>query len=97
MTERNYEKRIAIFAHECMSKIVMSRLLDIPFPYLAGHFEMKPSAFTVIRFDDNASKAKTDIPSPYARARVLTHSNDSHLYRDGLPLNHKSTSIRDRY
>jgi probable phosphoglycerate mutase len=97
VTERNYEKRIAIFAHECMAKIFMSRLLDIPFPYYAAHFEMKHTGVTVVRFDDAASRNAGDVPKEYARARMLTMSNDSHLYRDGLPLVHASTSMRDRY
>ena len=33
----------------------------------------------------------------YARARVQTLSNDSHLYRDGLPTNHASTRLRAKY
>lgn len=97
VTERNHEKRIAIFAHECMGKIFMSRLLDIPFAYYAAHMEMKHTGVTVVRLDDGASRNKGDAPREYARARLLTMSNDSHLYRDGLPLVHASTSIRDRY
>ncbi len=97
VNERNTEKRIAIFAHECMGKIVMSHLLDIPFPYYAAHFEMKHSAMTVIRLDDGALVDDNDIPSEYARARVLTLGNDSHLYRDGLPLLHNCARLRDKY
>ena len=97
VTERHYEKRIAIFAHECMGKIVMSHLLDIPLPLYAAHFEMKHSAVTVIRFDDGASAPKNNGSQPYARARVLTLGNDAHLFRDGLPLLHNSTCIRDKY
>lgn len=97
VTERNYEKRIAIFAHECMGKLVMSHLLDIPLPYYAAHFEMKHSAMTVVRFDDSASAPGCGEPNEYARARVLTLGNDAHLYRDGLPLVHSSARIRDRY
>lgn len=97
VTERHPEKRIAIFAHECMGKIVMSHLLDVPFPTYAAHFDMKHSAFNVIRLDDGAIVDDNDTPSEYARARVLTLSNDSHLYRDGLPLLHNSARIRDKY
>lgn len=97
VTERHYEKRIAIFAHECMGKLVMSHLLDIPLPLYTAHFEMKHSAVTVIRFDDGASAPKNNGPQPYARARVLTLGNDAHLFRDGLPLLHNSTRIRDKY
>lgn len=89
VTNQQKEKRIAIFAHEGFGKIFMSELLDIPFPLYSSHFEMKHTGMTVIRFDDRFNE--------YARARVLTVSNDSHLYRDGLPLNHQSTLMRDRY
>ncbi len=97
VNERKPEKRIAIFAHECMGKIFMSHLLDIPFPYYAAHFEMKHSAMTVIRLDDGALVDDNDTPSEYARARVLTLGNDSHLYRDGLPLLHNCARLRDKY
>ncbi len=88
------EKRIAIFAHECMGKIVMSHLLDIPFPYYAAHFEMHTSAITVIRLGDSHL---TENENPYARAQVLTLSNDAHLYRDDLSLVHRFTHIREEY
>ena len=97
ITERNKEKRIAIFAHECMGKIVMSHLLDIPFPYYAAHFEMHTSAFTVIRFDEGSLYAGAGEPHTYARARVLSLSNDSHLYHDGVSLSHRFTHLRDEY
>lgn len=87
------EKRIALFAHEGVGKVFMSELLDIPFPYYAAHFEMKHTGMTVISFDEGQ---RYDFGG-YARARVLTVSNDSHLYRDGIPTNHASTFIRERY
>ena len=93
--ERN-EKRIAVFAHESMGKIFMSHLLDIPYPYYAVHFEMHTSGMTVIKFDDGEF-FKEDEPWQYARARVLTLSNDSHLYRDKVCLNHRFTHLRIDY
>lgn len=87
------DKRIALFAHEGVGKIFMSELLDIPFPYYAAHFDMKHSGMTVISFDEGRDG---DLGG-YARARVLTLSNDSHLYRDGLPTNHTSTRLRAKY
>jgi probable phosphoglycerate mutase len=87
------DKRIALFAHEGVGKIFMSELLDIPFPYYAVHFDMKHSGMTVISFDEGRDG---DLGG-YARARVLTLSNDSHLYRDGLPTNHASTRLRAKY
>ena len=97
VTERHFEKRIAVFAHESMGKIFMSHLLDIPYPYYAAHFEMKHAGMTVIRFDDGASAPGDTVPREYARARVLTLSNDAHLFRDGLPLTHSCGRLRDRY
>ena len=97
VTERHHEKRIAIFAHENMGKIFMSHLLDVPYPYYVAHFEMKHAGITVIRLDDGASAPGNEGPCEYARARVLTLSNDGHLFRDGLPLTHSSARIRDRY
>ena len=87
-------KRIALFAHEGMGKIFMSHLLDTPFPYYSTHFEMKPTGVTVISFDEGMKEYPLD---GYARARMLTLSNDSHLYRDGLPTFHQSASLRERY
>lgn len=87
------EKRIALFAHEGAGKVFMSELLDIPFPSYATHFEMKHTGMTVICFDEG----KRYSFDGYARARVLTLSNDSHLYRDGIPTNHASTFLRERY
>lgn len=86
-------KSVALFAHEGVGKVFMSELLDIPFPYYATHFEMKHSGLTAIVFDEGI-KYHVD---GYARARVLTLSNDSHLYRDGLPTKHVSTDLRELY
>lgn len=97
VTEHNYEKRIAIFAHECVGKIVMSHLLDIPFPSYATHFEMHTSALTVIRFEDGTNTTITDSPFEYARARVLSLSNDAHLYHEDISLNHRFTHLRELY
>ena len=94
---RANEKRIAIFAHEGMGKIVMSHLLDIPYPYYATHFEMEHSGVTVIRLDDDTVKYPDNPPKEYARARVLTLSNDGHLYRDGFEPIHHSSRMINRY
>ena len=97
VTNADAEKRIAIFAHECMGKIFMSHVLDIPFPYYASHFEMHTSGLSVVRIDNTPISKNKQPSSPYARAQVLTLSNDSHLYRDGMPLVHRYTGIRERY
>jgi broad specificity phosphatase PhoE len=97
ITERHAERRVAIFAHECVGKIVLSHLLDIPFPYYAAHFDMHTSGISVIRFDDESFGSEQGAPSTYARARLLTLSNDSHLYKEGLSLSHRFTHLRDEY
>ena len=87
------DRRIALFAHEGVGRIVMSELLDIPYPYYAEHFEMSHSALTAIKFDEG-------IPfsfDGYARARVMTLSNDAHLVRDGLPPQHRYTAMEEIY
>ncbi len=70
--------RIALFAHAGFGLAFISCLLDIPYPQFAIHFDMQHSGLTVINFDDNGEG--------YSIPRVLTFSNDSHLYREGLPL-----------
>ncbi len=95
VTKRSNEKRIAIFAHEGMGKVVMSHLLDVPFPYYATHFEMEHTGVTVIRLDDGSLKYP-DEAREYARARVLTLSNDAHLYHDGFaPVHHSHKMINE--
>ena len=86
-------KRIALFAHEGAGKLFMSELLDIPFPYYAAHFDMKHTGITAICFDEGLREPFDG----YARARVMTLSNDSHIFRDGLPLNHVSAALREKY
>ncbi len=79
---KNYEvvkensKRIALFAHEGFGMIFLSYLLHIPYPMFCTHFGLNHSGMTVIHFDETK---KNTIP------RLLTISNDSHLYREGLP------------
>lgn len=93
VTQKIKNKRIALFAHEGAGKIFMSELLDVPFPYYAAHFDMKHSGMTVIYFDEGRNG---DFEG-YARARLLTLSNDSHLFRDGIPTTHISTRMKTKY
>jgi probable phosphoglycerate mutase len=70
------EKRIALFAHQGFGMAFLSVLMNIPYPQFSIHFDISHSDFSVIEF------AKTeDLVIP----QMLTMSNDSHLYRDGLP------------
>lgn len=70
-------KRVALFAHQGFGIAFLSLLLDIPYPIFSRHFDTTHSGMTVIEF-----KNEDGICHP----KMLTLSNDSHLYRDGLPL-----------
>ncbi len=72
--KENYQ-RIALFAHAGFSLGFLSSVLDIPYPMFCTHFLVNHSCVTVINFENK----KTLQP------RVLSFSNDSHLYREGLP------------
>ena len=69
------DDRIALFAHAGFGSVFLSCLLDIPYPIFSVHFNMSHSNITVIEFNgiDNV------IP------RILTYSNDSHLYKEEIP------------
>lgn len=75
------DKRIAIFAHQGFCVSFLSSLLDIPYPFIAAHFDVCNTGMTVIEF-----RTEKGISVP----KVLTLSNDSHIYRDGLLTNYDS-------
>ena len=74
------EKRMALFAHEGFGMAFLSMLLGIPYPTFCLHFALEHSSMTVIQFDG------TDFVVPC----VLQLSNDSHLYKSGLPTNYNN-------
>lgn len=78
---RENHDRVAFFAHEGVGVAVMSCLLDIPYPMMSTRFDMTHTGVTVIHFEE---KFGSVIP------KVLTYSNDSHLYREGLPTKHQN-------
>ena len=78
--ERPSEERVALFAHEGAGLLLLSTLLDIPYPLFAPAFTMQHTGVTVVEFRDCGG---------FSIPRVLQLSNDSHLYRDGLPLNYQ--------
>ena len=73
------DERVALFAHQGFGLAFLSCLLDIPYPRFAMHFDMNHTGITVIDF-----KEEDGIAIP----RVLTLSNDSHLYEAHLPLDY---------
>ena len=70
------EKRIAMFAHQGFGLAFLSVLMNIPYPQFCVHFDMSHSDLTVIDFEEMNGLV---VP------KMLMLSNDSHLYRDGLP------------
>lgn len=78
------EERIALFAHQGFGMAFLSAVLDVPYPQICSHFDMCHSGMTVIEFKESE---RIVIP------KVLTLSNDSHLYREGLPL-HYNKALR---
>ncbi len=72
----NNKDRVALFAHQGFGLAFLSVLLDIPYPLVTLHFDMCHTGMTVIDFCSYGE---------YAIPKVLTLSNDSHLYKDGLP------------
>lgn len=75
--EKGNDKRVALFAHQGFGALFLSSLLDIPYPFFCVRFDMTYSGMTVIAFDDIDGVC---VP------KVLELSNDSHLYKEGLPL-----------
>ena len=71
--------RVALFAHQGFGLAFLSCIMDIPYPLFCTHFDMTHSGMTVIEF-----KNENGISIP----RMLTLSSDSHLYREGLPLDY---------
>lgn len=76
-TEPN-DKRIAMFAHHGFGLAFLSSILDIPYPEFSTRFDMAHTGVTVIEFED---RYDTGVVIP----KILTMSNDSHLFREGLP------------
>jgi len=76
---RENKDRIALFAHQGFGLAFLSSMLDIPYPAFCTHFDMCHTGMTVIDFVEKDG---------FAVPKILTLSNDSHLYRDGLPLDY---------
>ncbi len=74
ITENPTEDRIAVFCHEGFGLSWIATILDLPQPILWANFGLGHSDMTVIQFSGKVCTPK-----------VLTHSNDSHLYKEGLP------------
>ena len=75
------EKRIALFAHQGFGFAFLASLLDIAYPSFSTRFDMTHTGVTVIEFKDEGG---------YSYPAVLTLSNDSHLYKSGLPTKYQN-------
>jgi len=78
------DERIALFAHQGFGLAFLSCLMDIPYPQFTIHFDMGHTGMTVIEFKEIGG---------YAIPKILTMANDSHLFREGLPL-HYNNEVR---
>ena len=69
-------RRIAFFAHQGMGLLLLSIISLIPYPTFSTRFDMTHTGVTVIEFPETDG---------YVLPKILTLSNDSHIYKDGLP------------
>ena len=76
VAERPNDDRVALFAHQGFGMLFLSLVLDIPYPEMSIRADMQHSGMSVIRFANHDGLV---IPT------LLQLSNDSHLYREGLP------------
>ena len=74
-------ERIALFAHQGFSMAFLSGLMDIPYPEYCTRHDLGHSSMTVIDFHE-----WDDVVIP----RFLQISNDSHIYKAGLPLTYNN-------
>ena len=81
VAERPSDERVALFAHHGFGVAFLSCLLDIPYPEMALRFDIGHSSMTVVDFTE---KEGLVIP------KVLQLSNDSHLWREGLPTKYQN-------
>ena len=77
------EERIAIFAHAGFGSVFLSSLLDIPYSELSLRYDMSHTGMTVIQMKEVAGMY---FP------KVLTFSNDGHLYKEALPTAYNNKS-----
>lgn len=75
IAENPTNKRIALFAHEGFGMSFMSALLGIPYNDFAARFCFGFTGMTAIEFSEREG---------FCIPKVLQHSGDSHLYREGL-------------
>ena len=70
------KERVALFAHQGFGIAFLSCLLDIPYPQFCTRFDICHTGMTTIDFCEYGD---------FAVPKVLVHSSDAHLYKEGLP------------
>ena len=71
------DEKIAVFCHQGFSISWLGVMLDIPLPVVWTTMDINHSCMTVVEFKED--KDGLCIP------KIITLSNDSHLYKEGLP------------
>ncbi len=81
--QKENNDRVAMFAHAGMGSVFLSSILDIPYSEFVAHYDMSHTGMTVIKFDNIGDEI---VP------KLLQFSNDSHLYKEGLPANYNNNT-----
>lgn len=77
IAENHTDERVAMFCHQGFGLSWLGVMLDIPLPIIWTGFDYSHTGMTVVEFEPD----EKGIVLP----QVLTLSNDSHLYKEGLP------------
>ncbi len=79
---RGNDERVAVYAHEGVGSIFFSSVLDLPYAGFAARYAITHTGMTVIEFGNSGEDI---IPG------ILSFSNDSHIYKEGLPVKYCNT------
>ncbi len=79
---RDNKSRVALFAHQGFGMAFLPTVIGIPYSEFATRFDLTHTSVTVIEFNNEDG---------FAYPRILTLSNDSHLYREGLPTKYNNS------
>ncbi len=74
-------ERVALFAHQGFGMCFLSTVLRIPYPVFSSRFNFTHTGITVLEMHDEGG---------FAFPEVVTLSDTSHLYAEGLPLKYNN-------
>ena len=74
---RQNDEKVALFAHHETGMILLGHIFNLPYPYFKTRFSLCHTGLTAIEFSEWNGVV---IP------KMITSSNDSHLYEAGLPM-----------